>query len=76
MSADNPAIVRAFRLALPHFLHDFNKLDSDNSGYLEATEIREMVCQLGLAPTEEELRVRLQLIRHFQTCTTDIYLHN
>ena len=23
-----------------------------------------------------DVRVRLQLIRHFKTCTTDIYLHN
>ena len=26
--------------------------------------------------TLSNIRVRLQLIRHFKTCTTDIYLHN
>ena len=31
---------------------------------------------VATAGTFSNLRVRLQLIRHVETCTTDIYLHN
>ena len=43
---------------------------------VDSSRRKQEILVLHLYARGIDIRVRLQLIRHFKTCTTDIYLHN
>ena len=76
---DNGAIERKEFRKLLYFLVHFNDLwtkfqdiDKNGDGRLNQSEF---LASCGKSNDPYSLRVRVQLIRHFKTCTTEIYLH-